>query len=539
MTKIALGDGLDHEGLWRGTRALLAQLSAAIDRDAVLDECLDVVVELLNADRGMILLGGPGESAVVVNARKQRRPLTDFERQEVSRSLVQTAVETQECVLWSRFDADSARMSLHEMGVFYALAAPLRLDALAGGMADPMGAVYVDFRGFEKQVGELHRQFLDAAAMLLAGVVLQQRRVDGVRTELQRQSVTRTSWGADTQPCLDELLRPPSMAAVRDEVLSAVDGDSPVLIQGESGTGKTILAAAIAHAGNRAPVVRATLGASDDLNTITSELFGHERGAFSGAVGQRKGVAEFASGGTLILDEILNLPAPAQQLLLDFTQFGTFRPLGYSAATPKRAEVRIIAATNGDLARAIREGRFRQDLFYRLAGLRITMPPLRERRQDIPTIADSFLRRHDPGRPWRLSARFRRLLTSSALGWEGNVRQLENALRRARERALRSDPDTATLEPEHVAPIDIGADGIEVPHADAVPDAAPGFVVGDDLLDAWVRLENERVGLDAVEARIIQRAVTRNGGVVAHAARELGVPRTTLLSRMNALGIVR
>src|SRR5687767_14987062 len=147
------------------------------------------------------------------------------------------------------------------------------------------------------------------------------------------------------------------MESIRRELQSAIHGESTILILGESGTGKTLLAHAIAEASGRLPVVRAVLGSSDDLNTITSELFGHERGAFSGALTRRTGLFELAHGGTLILDELLNLPPPAQQLLLDFCQFGTYRPLGYDRREPKRAEVRIIACTNGDIERALAEGR--------------------------------------------------------------------------------------------------------------------------------------------------------------------------------------
>src|SRR5262249_24344692 len=139
-------------------------------------------------------------------------------------------------------------------------------------------------------------------------------------------------------PALDELLAPPSLKAIREEVFSALRGSSTLLILGESGTGKTLLAQAIAEASGRGRIVRAIPGSSDDLNTISSELFGHERGASSGAVARRAGLVEFADGGTLQLDEVLNFPLHAQKLLLDVTQFGTYRPLGYDRPEPKRAD---------------------------------------------------------------------------------------------------------------------------------------------------------------------------------------------------------
>jgi DNA-binding NtrC family response regulator len=281
--------------------------------------------------------------------------------------------------------------------------------------------------------------------VLLGSVLEGNRRSQSARDQLRVAQALCLDAGRT--PPLEDLLSPPSMQAIRREIESAIPGDAPILILGESGTGKTLMAQAIAEASGRRPIVRAVLGASDDLNTITSELFGHERGSFSGATGKRMGLAEFANGGTLILDEILNLPPNAQQLLLDFTQFGTYRPLGYDRAEPKRAKVRLIAATNGDLQAAIREKRMRQDLYFRLAALTIELPPLRQRREDIPTMAESTLRRVDPSRTWSLSVALRRLLVSPALDWSGNVRQLERAIERARERAVARDPEATMLTP--------------------------------------------------------------------------------------------
>jgi transcriptional regulator with GAF, ATPase, and Fis domain len=269
------------------------------------------------------------------------------------------------------------------------------------------------------------------------------------------------------------------------------------------------------------------LGASDDLNTITSELFGHERGAFSGATQKRVGLVEYASGGTLILDEVLNLPPQAQSLLLDFVQFGTYRPLGYDKPQPKHASVRLIAATNGDLHAAMRERRFREDLYYRLASVTLVLPPLRDRQSDVPVLAESALRRADPSRDWTLSLDLRRWLASGAHEWPGNVRELEWVIRRAHDRALMRDPGTS-----QVSVRDLGELASAVGQGSAGPTSckeSPG--------EAWKRLQGLKDELERSEAEILRRALEQHDGVVAHVAKELGIARTTLAGRVDALGL--
>ena len=293
------------------------------------------------------------------------------------------------------------------------------------------------------------------------------------------------------------------MRAIKRELESAVAGESPILITGESGTGKTLMAQAIAEASGRRPIVRATLGASDDLNTITSELFGHERGAFSGATTKRMGLVEFADGGTLILDEILNLPPHAQQLLLDFTQFGTYRPLGYSRAEPKRARVRH---HRRDQRRSAR-GHPRAAL---PGGPRTTASPRSRwssRRcasgaRTSPRSPRARCASVDPARAWTLSMPLRRLLVSPTLDWSGNVRQLERAVERARERAVARDPEATVLTPEHLESRDV--DHASIDEAQATTSSPPGEPLGT----TWQKLQAERGRLDAA------RAVAAQGGAV-------------------------
>jgi transcriptional regulator with GAF, ATPase, and Fis domain len=518
-TPAAAEDALTHESMWRHMRRLVDRAFVALEKDAV-DECLEIVVDLLGASRGMVLLQQPDGSMLVVNARGPKRALAAEEREEMSRTIVRRALEQDECVVWDPAASQSTSSSFLMLRIAAALAAPLR-----GGGGGPAGVLYVDFRSPHLTVDERRIEFFMTAAALFGALLEEHERA---RTDRELLREVRTLFVESRQtPKLDDLLGAPSMDAIRHEVMASLSSESPVLILGESGTGKTLLAHALAEASGRRPIVRATLGSSDDPNTITSELFGHEPGAWSGATGKRIGLVEYANGGTLILDEILSLPLHAQQILLDFTEFGTYRPLGYEGAEPKRARVRIVAATNGDVRAAIKERRFRQDLYYRLAGITIDLPPLRARRDDVPVFAESMLRRVDPSRAWTLSSLLRQLLVSPDIAWSGNLRQLDRAIERARERALARDGEATELLPEHFAPRDI--DGAAI-HPAPSPPAQP-------LSTRWQKVHADRATLEELEKDVLRQALTEAGGVVAYAARALGIARTTLASRLEALGI--
>ncbi len=390
-----------------------------------------------------------------------------------------------------------------------------------------VGAMYLEFPGSEG-TREATLEFVECVGHLLGGMIAQQTLIEATREDLR---VERARDHNEHYLNLDDLLAPPTMESIREELYGAIASNASIMLLGESGTGKTQLATAFARASNRGEIVRATLGMADDLNTITSELFGHERGSFSGAVAKRTGLVEYANGGTLILDEVLNLPRHAQQLLLDFTQFGSYRPLGYQGREPKKADVRLISVTNGDMEQAISERRFRKDLYYRLATVPIILPPLRERRQDVPAIANRYLSRTEAHESWELDDSAQDALCAPHLPWAGNIRELEAVLERAKNRARADNPSDAVIEARHLDLAGEPAGGTL-----STPPVAPG-APGERIQARWQKLGDEKTSLDLIEKGIIEDALVACGGVVARAARVLSVPRTGLISRMATLDI--
>ena len=298
------------------------------------------------------------------------------------------------------------------------------------------------------------------------------------------------------------------MAQVLDLVGRVAPTDATVLIRGESGTGKEIIAKALHHASQRAAgrFVAINCGALPEP-LLESEIFGHVKGAFTGAGSNKKGLFEEAHGGTLFLDEIGEMTPGLQVKLLRALQSGEVRPVGSTQVIT--VDARVVAATNRDLDPMIRQGSFREDLFYRLNVIPIVLPPLRDRREDIPLLAEHFLARfaQRQGRVLRLSAGATERLLRYA--WPGNVRELENAMERLAILARDESIEPGDLPPHIGAGLALGT--------------APALAAEQTLAEA------ER-------AHIIQ-ILERYGGNHSRAAEALGIGRTTLWRKLKDYGI--
>lgn len=335
---------------------------------------------------------------------------------------------------------------------------------------------------------------------------LEKRHLQRELRELRERLIGRGSFG--------ELIgASEAMQEVYGMIEKVAPTDATVLILGESGTGKEVVADEIHRRSPRAggPMVKINCAAIPET-LIESELFGHEKGAFTGATSGKPGKFELADGGTIFLDEVAELSQAAQAKLLRVLEGKEFEKVG--GTKPIKVDVRVIAATNRDLEEEVREGRFREDLYYRLSVFTIHLPPLRERREDIPLLVDHFVRRAGLkyGKPVRgVSRDALKLLMDYS--WPGNVRQLQHCIERA----------VVMAEGELITVDDLPPYLREAPRRRPIELSEEGF-----SLDGY---------LERVERELIEEALKKTGGVQAKAAKLLGISERSLWYRVKKLGI--
>ena len=319
---------------------------------------------------------------------------------------------------------------------------------------------------------------------------------------------------------------------VFDQIQQVLDAPISVFISGESGTGKELVARAIHYHGVRreGPFVALNCGAIPE-SLQESELFGHEKGAFTGAVSTHRGRFEQANGGTLFLDEVGELSASAQTRLLRVLQEGTVQRVGGSKDVP--VDVRIISATHRDLERRVREGLFREDLYYRIMVFPIALPPLRERVEDIPLLAGHFLRKHKRAGTDVAPIERDALDVLCRYDWPGNVRELENVIQRAVV-VSRGKPIHVDALPPKLVLASMGLaepeEGVAAAESAAGAAGATPSAAGDG---------GEILPIAELERRAIEHALRKLDGNVSLAAKRLGLGRATLYRKLAQLGLLK
>ncbi|ACG73199.1 two component, sigma54 specific, transcriptional regulator, Fis family [Anaeromyxobacter sp. K] len=342
--------------------------------------------------------------------------------------------------------------------------------------------------------------------------------------DLERQNLHAMLNDGDGPPLIGQS---PPMRAIYDMVARVADSPSTVLITGESGTGKELIAKALHRGSSRRdkPLIKVNCAAiPKDL--VESELFGYERGAFTGAVGSKPGRFELADGGTLFLDEIGEVPVEMQVKLLRAIQESEFERVG--GIKTLQVDVRLIAATNRDLKQLIADGRFREDLYYRLAVVPIALPPLRDRREDVPLLVRYFIEKYDQRLGKKVEGIEDEALELLAnYSWPGNIRELENLMERS---VLFAD---GPLIQASALPDALREKGAQA----SVPIAAVGPLGAIAAPSGASMKEIVRQAQAELERELITRALEETGGNVTRAAKRLQISRKSLQVKMKELGL--
>ncbi len=521
-------------------------LNSEPDLHRLLDLVLDRVVDLTRSERAFLVLRNKENKLEVAASRNFDREGVRKAAAKISKAILVQAEKTGKPILTTNATLDP-RFANSDSVAYMKLRAVLCVPLSVRGRS--LGVLYLDNRFEEGVFSQIDLGLIEAfgaqAAIALenAGLLQENHRRqaelarakdkveelnrvlrDQVRrqgAELARARVVLRERQAEPAPRYSY----PEMVGTSRRMVElfrlldrVVDSGVPVLVQGESGTGKELVARAIHYLGprKRGPFVTENCSAIPET-LLESELFGHEKGAFTGADQDRKGLIEQADGGTLLLDEIGDMPMEMQAKLLRVLEVGEVRPVGGKKATP--VDVRIVAATHRDVRRMAREGTFREDLFYRLAVITVDLPPLRERREDIPALVQRFLAaaaKEAGGEPKELTEEALALLVG--YDWPGNVRELRNEVQRAcalSERVIL--PEVLTEE--------IRRSSIPRGPAETVSDRPMKDVVRDTV--------------ETVERRLLDETLRRTGWKKSETARLLGISRPTLDAKIAQYGLSR
>ena len=523
------------------------QLTSDVQTDSVLRRILDAAIEFTGAERGFICLFNNGKLEIAQARNLDQEEVIDAQR-KLSQSIVAQVIASGEPLVSMDAGEDdrlAEAKSIHKMRIRSVACIPLTLrpSGISDSATDAVriiGCVYLDHRfqpaQFLDDDLELLQVFGAHAALAVKNanlvsqleeknVQLNDRLVDSAAQLLETESLLKDAL-ADAKERIDVpgiVYASRAMHKVLGLVVRVADQDLPILIGGESGTGKELLARAVHLLSRRArgAFVPVNCGAiSPEL--FESELFGHRRGAFTGADRDREGLVEAANGGTLFLDEVSELPLQHQVKLLRVLQEGEVRRVGESSS--RKVDFRVLSACNKDLDEEVREGRFREDLYYRLRVFQVELPPLRNRSEDIPLLVDRFISKHkriieggghretDDSATIDVAPDVYGLLGN--YHWPGNIRELENEVKRA-----------LALCDGQITSADLS------PHISSSPKRA----------DNWAGLRSSGRSLEeilsVVEREVIKETLDKFGGNKSKTAQQLGISRNGLAMKMARLGL--
>lgn len=501
-------------------------LFAETDLGKLLPLAMDKIIEQTNAERGMIILYGPeAEQRIEVARDHHQKNIADPEKKisttilpekKISITILQRLLES-----GKKYDiiddaSEDPRVnrsqSIERLGIRSVALAPLQYEDKV------LGLIYVDHRGmpanFTEETGELLSEFAKLISVAVKKA-LEFRRLEAETVELRQQidrrhvleEMVAKSKGYDEIKGLKSL----AMLEACKRMENVAGTESPVLILGETGTGKELVARVLHKKSKRQKQVFLPLNCAAFVNPelLISELFGHIKGAFTGAVNDKAGYFETAADGTIFLDEIMKSSLKFQMMLLRVLETGEFNRLGDTVI--RHADVRILSAANPNVQQLIERGEFLQDLYYRLAKFTIQIPPLRERREDIMEIADYFLQKYSQEHERTIKAfdeKARELLL--AYSWPGNVRELQNAVNDAV----------------------ISADG-EIIQSKDLPPALQNAALGSVKTEEF----NYRQATKIFEIEFFTTLLQKTNGNIAAAARLAGIDRSNLRRKLDELGI--
>jgi Nif-specific regulatory protein len=507
----------------RGTRGLYEVgkvINSTLDLNEVLARTMDIVVERLRAERGMIVFSDQltGDLDVVADRNLASGGFPD-EGRRLSESVVRRVIEKREPVIAvdaqndPRFAGAASIVASHIVSI---LCVPLAIRERL------VGAIYVDHRRSRQLFGERDKEFLVAFADLAAGAIENARLYGEIQAARERLK-------AENESLRKEILSSRHLSALVGKSRAVVElkimlervaqSTSTVLIRGESGTGKGLVARLLHSASPRrsGPFIQFNCAALPET-LVESELFGHEKGAFTGAVGMKPGRFELANGGTIFIDEIGKVSPAVQSKLLRVVEDKEFERVGGTKTL--KVDSRIVTATNLNLEEAITRGEFREDLYYRLNIIPMVLPPLRERREDVPYLVQHFLQKisRDLGLPPKeLAPGVLEMFLRHR--WPGNIRELEAAIHRALVLAhgeTLTRADFAWMGGDEVA--------AQVPERPA----AAASLGGEGSYE-------ER--MEALDRQLLAQALEQAGGRIREAARVLGIARNTLKAKMKKYGL--